>query len=1148
MLKQRSEIIDQDVRDHALNPHESFIVQAPAGSGKTQLLITRFLILLLYVERPEEILALTFTRKAAAEMKRRIVETLHQFKHTTFTASAQSALPQDGDLQTLNIEKIAHAVLQRDSLKGWNILKNLSRLRIMTLDSFCAKLVRQLPLHSELYDIPNICENPLVYYDKAIDALLAEVEQNSTLSDTLQSLLEHYDYSWNKVKHFLIHLLQTREQWLSYLNQLSTDNFAGILQQNLEVIVNSHLIQIKHYIDVSLQEEWLALVQFSVQQLQNMQNVPVTEVNYFPKADAAFLTLWKQFIHCVLTKEGTLRRQVDKRLGFPAAASACNSTEKVLFKEMKVRMQTFLQQLAEIDGVEECLGQIMTLPNVEFSEFQHVALSNLLVLLPALAQQLKKIFLEHSTADFTTIQRAATMSLGSADEPSDLLLELDERINHILIDEFQDTSNVQYHLLQTLTAGWQCSDGRTLFLVGDPQQSIYGFRAAEVGLFLKAQRDGIGDVKLTPLFLKMNFRSAPTLIHWYNKIFQTLFPKHNDEVSGAVQFSHAHAMTQNENPLSHVSVHVYEKDSVEHKQLYLEDIVQFIQKNNETHPDERIAILVRNRKHALPVLEALHAANIACNATGIKRLVESAAILDLLALMRAFLSLNDRIAWLSVLRAPWCGLTLSDLLILCENKQKCILELLQSDEIVTQLSSDAQQRLHFFLPIVLNFIKKAGYQPLHEWFESLWLALLGPATLNNQDQFFEVHTFFKLLTQFCQQEPALFHYQKFFEFLQNEDINECHSHDHSVEIMTIHKAKGLEFDHVILLGLERLQKSNTNSLLLWHEFVTPMQQESCLFLLAPLYLSDNHDKHLYQFIRQQKKYKQEHEELRLFYVAVTRAKCQLHIFMQLNLNEEKSIHGSHSLLTKKLWPLIQENIYFPVTTEKLLNPKNTLIASHHLMRFSAYPQQQEHPDLNNTAFNIEARPLADHFSIQRHINLETITGTIIHEILCSISKIGLASYLKSPSNPNDQRWKIRLCELGATPQQVPLVMQRIEETLTALHRDAHATWLLDPTHQQAQSEWPLYFTENDDSKFVIVDRTFIADRTRWIVDYKTDAFTTQFDSLADFLNAKKQEHHSQLQNYARIIEKFDRESLQQSNPIKLALYFPCIPAWIEWDV
>lgn len=166
-------------------------------------------------------------------------------------------------------------------------------------------------------------------------------------------------------------------------------------------------------------------------------------------------------------------------------------------------------------------------------------------------------------------------------------------------------------------------------------------------------------------------------------------------------------------------------------------------------------------------------------------------------------------------------------------------------------------------------------------------------------------------------------------------------------------------------------------------------------------------------------------------------------------------------------------------------------------------------------FNIEARTRADHLSIQRHINLETITGTIIHEILYSISKIGLACYLKSQSNLNDQRWRIRLSELGATPQQVPLVVQRIEETLTVLRHDTHAAWLLDPTHQQAQSEWALYVTENNDSKLVIVDRTFIADNIRWIVDYKTDAFTTQFNSLADFLNAKKQEHQLQLQNYAK---------------------------------
>src|SRR5690606_41171918 len=98
------------------------------------------------------------------------------------------------------------------------------------------------------------------------------------------------------------------------------------------------------------------------------------------------------------------------------------------------------------------------------------------------------------------------------DGPSDLLLALDYRIQHILVDEFQDTSHGQLRLLETLTVGWTPGDGRTLFLVGDPMQSIYPFRDADMSLFLKVRRDGIGSVRLQPLALTQIFRIAPAAI------------------------------------------------------------------------------------------------------------------------------------------------------------------------------------------------------------------------------------------------------------------------------------------------------------------------------------------------------------------------------------------------------------------------------------------------------------------------------------------------------------------------------------------------------------------------------------------------------------------------------------------------------------
>src|SRR3990172_5362927 len=90
---------------------------------------------------------------------------------------------------------------------------------------------------------------------------------------------------------------------------------------------------------------------------------------------------------------------------------------------------------------------------------------------------------------------------GAPEAPTALALALDCSVRHILIDEFQDTSWSQYDLLQGLTAGWQRDDGRTLFVVGDPMQSIYRFRKAEVGLYVRAWHEGIGGVPLDALRL-----------------------------------------------------------------------------------------------------------------------------------------------------------------------------------------------------------------------------------------------------------------------------------------------------------------------------------------------------------------------------------------------------------------------------------------------------------------------------------------------------------------------------------------------------------------------------------------------------------------------------------------------------------------------
>ncbi|MDH3318049.1 MAG: UvrD-helicase domain-containing protein, partial [Gammaproteobacteria bacterium] len=147
---------DAEVRREALDATRSFIVQAPAGSGKTGLLIQRYLALLATVEAPEEVVAITFTRKATAEMRGRVLKALED---------ADGPAPSDAHAQ--RTFELARGVARRDDARGWNICANPARLRIHTIDGLCARLARQMPWLSRFGGEAQPVEDAGVYYRQA---------------------------------------------------------------------------------------------------------------------------------------------------------------------------------------------------------------------------------------------------------------------------------------------------------------------------------------------------------------------------------------------------------------------------------------------------------------------------------------------------------------------------------------------------------------------------------------------------------------------------------------------------------------------------------------------------------------------------------------------------------------------------------------------------------------------------------------------------------------------------------------------------------------------------------------------------------------------------------------------------------------------
>ena len=153
---------DEKDRIKALNPEKSFMVVAPAGSGKTRLLVKRILVLLALVDNPEQVLAITFTRKAAKEMSERVFEILEVAR-----GDISNETTVDSELLVL-----AYPVVRRNEEKSWNIFDNQNRLRIQTIDSFCRNITNQYALETELSAVLEPVDNSEIMYSDASLALL----------------------------------------------------------------------------------------------------------------------------------------------------------------------------------------------------------------------------------------------------------------------------------------------------------------------------------------------------------------------------------------------------------------------------------------------------------------------------------------------------------------------------------------------------------------------------------------------------------------------------------------------------------------------------------------------------------------------------------------------------------------------------------------------------------------------------------------------------------------------------------------------------------------------------------------------------------------------------------------------------------------
>ncbi|MBL8513672.1 MAG: UvrD-helicase domain-containing protein, partial [Betaproteobacteria bacterium] len=665
---------DHAVRQRALDVASSFIVRAPAGSGKTRLLIQRYLALLATVDAPEEVVAITFTRKAAAEMRERVLRAL--------AAARLPASEADADHDNLDL---ARAVLRRADAQHWQLDCETARLRIQTIDALNASITRQMPLAARFGAQPESVDDAGALHREAARATIALIEETSTgqpAAAHVAALLAHVDNDVRALETLLARMLAAREKWLRHLHGFD-DRTA--LEGALQRARTRAVAEVARHFPHGEKIETLALVRFSRplrpehRASAGVSLYDVPQVWPDPETDEAALPFWTMVATLLLTQSGGLRKPggINVNAGFPLGETA---EEKREYGAWKIRMKDLLERLQQgPDAWIAPLAGLRNLPDAAYREPDWQILNAITSLLPVATAMLWHTFAQRGQCDFAEISQAAIRALGTDDEPTDLSIALDYRIRHMLVDEFQDTSFAQFELLEKLVRGWSQDhnggDGRTFFAVGDPMQSIYRFRNAEVGLYLRALKFGVGSVELEPLELSVNFRSALPVVDWINTAFAALMPSATNDDLNCVPFAasaaHAGAATQGA-----VRVHAMLRrapDSEEEPDADAPDdsslaeastVVRLVRAALDEPAPAKTAILVRSRTHLRGIVPALKAAGIDFKAVELDALAERGVVRDLVALTRALLHPADRVAWLSLLRAPWCALTSPELAIL----------------------------------------------------------------------------------------------------------------------------------------------------------------------------------------------------------------------------------------------------------------------------------------------------------------------------------------------------------------------------------------------------------------------------------------------------------------------------------------------------
>ena len=1116
---------DQAQRDLALDPRRSILVRAPAGSGKTELLTRRFLRLLEEVDDPGQIVAITFTNAAAAEMRHRILSELEK--------AAESSAEEFG-ADPFSTQALAHRAFVRSQALGWNLLDLPAQLRISTIDSFCRELALQQPLLSGLGGSLEISEQPAELYRRAARRTLEQIDSGDpALRGAIEELLFWRDNNWPDLETQLVGMLAKRDQWMH---------------------------------DFVLDRD--------------------------PNWDALRLRLERPFARAAVSDP-----------------SLAHYTEE------------------EWQIVRAC-----------FTLLRHAA------------AELWVVFAEAATADFIEVAQIALNVLkGENGLPTEAALAVADGIRHVLVDEFQDTSRRQHQLLAHLIAAWPEREGRTCFVVGDPIQSIYFFRDADAELFPRVEQLGLevpGDLPLCfdPVLLNANFRTAPPLVASINDTFAQVFADDNGggvtyaksepARDGAMQFG-PHLVeesaprmqlrldfmpesargTSRSSDLGRKKETATEREAASQRQA--EEIVALIRghlpkmeqaraenaKNRDSKREKkkyRIAVLGRARKSLEPIALTLRNAAIPFRAVELEKLRERPEIIDALALTRALLNSYDRVAWLGVLRAPWCGLSLADLHTLTSDDDPELLArpvpqlLAERMQILGEDGRLAAERVLFAIESAERLRSAQPTAAPGTWLEQVWLRLGGaqcadPAARANLD------LLWTSLDGLPQGEPDLLGPALDAALDKLTALPDPNAEsDYGVQLMTIHKAKGLEFEVVIVPDLQAGVGHGKLDLLSWlergisPEFAAAEPDESrevTEFLIAPFSSKGSDPGKAKEWVDRVRSDREKQETRRILYVAATRARDELHLFARPTYKTEKDgsmvlVEPKNSLLATA-WPAwgaeIQRQFDEWRTTVASAAEPSTIeslaasaadhlpempVSAPKLTQLRRLPPDYRPASTEGSVARVDEVFVGTGRLYERHEGglLARALGNAVHAFLQQLAQL-LATQPWNAARAALAQMQPRIAanvrSTGVEPAHAGRIAARALQIVLKTADDPLAQWILTP-HAEAANEVRWTGVIGGSLRTVQIDRVFRAgptprtagdsarpsadQNTWWIIDYKT-AHEDGLDPDAA-LPELREIFAPQIEAYAKVLRNLRGEDTNLCG----GLYYPRMSKLDWWQL